>query len=105
MASHRFMIPERIERRAREYEKSLEDYQPGDHHSAHEIERSLEPDSRWHSGSVLHEDALVVEEDREFDYGDCRAVGVFEEVQDEVPFLQRIGAGDFDMSTEAFVDS
>ena len=50
-------------------------------------------------------DALVVEKDRESDHGDCGAVEVFEEVQDEVPFFHHIGAGDFDMFTEAFMDS
>ena len=94
-----------MDRRTREYEQPLEDYQPNDRHGTHEIERSLEPDYRWHSGGILREDAFVVEENREFDRGDCGAVEVFEEVQDEVPLFHRIGAGDFDMFTEAFVDS
>ena len=105
IASRWLVIPEEMNWPAREYEETLEDYQPHDCHSTKEVERSLKPDYRRHSGGVFGEDAFVVEKDGELDHGDCGTVEVFEQEQDEVPVFYSSGPGDIDVFTEASTNS
>ncbi len=89
----RLPIPEVMDRRALEDGEKLTDDPPGECHGAHCIQGPLEPDLGGQFGSVLGEDARVEEEDGEFDHGDRGGVEVFEDVEHEVPFLGRVGAG------------
>ncbi len=89
----RLPIPEVVDRRTLEDGEKLTDYPPGECDSAHCVQGPLEPDLGGQFGGVLGEDAGVEEEDGEFDHGDGGGVEVFEEVEHEVPFLGRVGAG------------